>query len=302
MIRYSPTEGNNMIRRLGARLVDAGCHLFGRANVVRASRFILNRARLDVPNSMATNGEAQLLDLLLSTFWRRGGVVVFDVGANVGAWSVMLLRQAAERSPFLDGIQVHAFEPTASTFEQLRKNLASSQANLNQVALSDTHGIGELNVDGPGAGTNSLSRPPHSKGPAATEVVSVSTVDDYCKTHDISDISLIKIDAEGHDFYVLSGARGMLNDGRIDVIQFEYNSRWIDTRSYLRDVFDLLEPLGYRLGKVTPRGIEEYTKWDPELESFIEGNYVAWRPGDVPLPTFAWWKARIKIKSSRGPV
>jgi hypothetical protein len=32
--------------------------------------------------------------------------------------------------------------------------------------------------------------------------------------------------------------------------------------------------LGYRVGKVTPRGIEFYEAWHPELESFKEGNYV----------------------------
>jgi hypothetical protein len=40
----------------------------------------------------------------------------------------------------------------------------------------------------------------------------------------------------------------------------------------------VLAPLGYSLGKLTPRGVEFYPGWDAELETFVEGNYVACVP------------------------
>ena len=43
-------------------------------------------------------------------------------------------------------------------------------------------------------------------------------------------------------------------------------------------MFELVQPIGYKLGKVTPKGIEFYEAWDPELETYREGNYVACRP------------------------
>jgi hypothetical protein len=64
------------------------------------------------------------------------------------------------------------------------------------------------------------------------------------------------------------------------------------SRSFLCDAFDLLRPLGYCLGKLTPLGVEFYPAWDPDLETFVEGNYVACSPEIVGrLPSVTWWKS-----------
>jgi hypothetical protein len=42
---------------------------------------------------------------------------------------------------------------------------------------------------------------------------------------------------------------------------------------------------GYRTGKLTSRGVEFYPGWDPDLETVVEGNYVACTPtaaGNLP--------------------
>ena len=76
----------------------------------------------------------------------------------------------------------------------------------------------------------------------------------------------------------------------IDLIQFEYSFRWINARHFLKDAFDFLIPLGYQIGKVTPQGIEFYEEWQPELESFKEGNYLACRGGLWDsFPKVRWW-------------
>jgi hypothetical protein len=84
----------------------------------------------------------------------------------------------------------------------------------------------------------------------------------------------------------------MLKRQAIGVLQFEYNHRWIGGRWFLRDAFDLLLPLGYALGKITPRGIEFYDRWHYELETFREANYLACTPSHVPtFPSIGWWNA-----------
>ncbi len=45
-------------RRLAATATDAACCAIGRRAVIRASRYVLLRARLDYPNNMKVNGEA----------------------------------------------------------------------------------------------------------------------------------------------------------------------------------------------------------------------------------------------------
>ena len=65
-----------------------------------------------------------------------------------------------------------------------------------------------------------------------------------------------------------------------------------DQRAFLRDAFDHLTGLGYGVGKLTPKGVEFYPGWEPELETFVEGNYVACSPAAAhSLPAVRWWKA-----------
>lgn len=114
--------------------------------------------------------------------------------------------------------------------------------------------------------------------PGESEAVNAMVLDDYCKSNDIDHITLLKCDAEGHDLAVLRGGHDLLKRNAISLIQFEYNGRWVDSRSFPADAFTLLAGSGYDLGKVTPDGIEFYDHWDLELESFREANYLACLP------------------------
>jgi hypothetical protein len=126
----------------------------------------------------------------------------------------------------------------------------------------------------------------------AQENVVTTTLDSYAEQSGVARFALVKIDAEGHDLAVLRGARTLLAEHRIAVAQFEYNHRWILGRFYLRDAFEFLLALGYRVGKVTPRGVEFYPGWDADLETFVEGNYLACTPeAAAELPSVTWWKS-----------
>lgn len=257
--------------------------LMGRRNLVRLARSLTMASRLDVANQMESNGERLVQRIVLQHCAKP--FTVFDVGANAGAWSASLLR-AAEGT---DG-QVHAFEPASATFARLSQNLSSAagRARLLQQALSSQKGTAQFFIAGEGLGINSLHARPGS--PQKQETVTLNTVDDYCKESAIQRVHLMKIDAEGHDFSVLEGAQGMLSARAIDVVQFEYNQRWIDSRHFLKDVFDLLLPLGYLVGKVTPKGIEFYPEYHFELESFREGNYLLCLPEwKDRFPQVKWW-------------
>ncbi len=141
---------------------------------------------------------------------------------------------------------------------------------------------------GAGLGTNSLHA--GAAGAESIESVTLNTVDDYCREQGIGRVDLMKIDAEGHDLAVMTGARRMLQQRAIGAMQYEYNQRWIESRHFLKDVFDLLAPLGYKIGKVTARGIEFYPNWHFELESFREANYLACTDETARIfPTVKWW-------------
>jgi FkbM family methyltransferase len=275
-------------RRAAATATDAACHALGRQAVVRAARFVLFRARLDYPNDMAVNGEPALQCWALQVAPRGGELHVADVGANVGSWARLMLAAASVQGRAGD-LRLHAFEPDDGAYAQLARELEGTSASLSQVAVSDHEGTSAFHVAAPAAGTNSLHPAPGGTTTAST--VSTTTLDSYAARRGIDGFALVKIDTEGHDLAVLRGAGNLLAGHRIALVQFEYNHRWVFARAFLRDAFDLLSGFGYRIGKLTPRGIEFYPGWHPELETFVEGNYVACAPLVAErVPAVRWWK------------
>jgi FkbM family methyltransferase len=281
------------LRRVGGVATDVACLTLGRRQVVRAARFALRRATLDVPNNMNTNGEKLLQRWIFDLLPNGRKVHVLDVGANVGEWSASMLA-AAQRVGRLDDLDLHAFEPASDTFACLSERLNDMGASLNHVAVSDTTGSSLLHIMGPTAGTNSLHAAPVMCEAVSTESVSTVTLADYVARSGLPNIGLLKIDTEGHDLAVLRSGRILFADHRVSVTQFEYNWRWIKARSFLSDAFDLLCDAGYRIGKLTPRGVEFYPGWDPDLETFVEGNYVAATPEcATKIPAVSWWKRPV---------
>jgi FkbM family methyltransferase len=280
-----------VLRQAAAAVTDLACLAVGRKTIVRSARFIYRRACLDVPNDMKTNGELDLQRNILVSSPPGHAIRVFDVGANVGQWSAAFLTEA-QRLGRLQDLDLHAFEPSSYTFARLSESLRGFPTSLVRAALCERPGYATLHVATPGAGRNSLHAPLAASAGIATEQVHTTTVDLYAAGLGIDQIALVKIDTEGHDLAVLRGAYEMLAEQRIAVTQFEYNSRWVEARSFLRDAFEFLLPMGYRVGKLTPRGVEFYTQWAADLETFVEGNYVACTPeASRKLPTIAWRKS-----------
>ena len=266
--------------------MDTLCGVLGRRRVVRAARFALHRSRRDLPNDMRTNGELALQRWVLAAVPPGRPVTVLDVGAHTGRWSRALLELARDTG---HRPSLHAFEPASDSHRRLLAELPAV-ARVNRLAVSDRPGEVMLHLAGPHAGRNSLHRLPGPAG-AAPERVLATTLDEYAERERIEQIQLLKVDAEGHDLPVLRGARRLLGGGAVAVAQFEYNHRWVHSRHFLKDAFDLAGPLGYRIGKLTRRGVEWYPAWDPELETFVEGNYLAARPDLAGrLPAVRWWK------------
>jgi FkbM family methyltransferase len=279
------------LRKTAATATDVACRVVSRRQVVRASRFVLLRARLDIRNDRDSNGEASLQRWMLNLSPSGRKIHVVDVGANVGQWAGSMLA-TARRTGRLADLDLHSFEPSSYTFARLSEALDGQRVTLNLAALGDRPGRSTLHVIAPGAATNSLHKPPDAPDDSTTEEVVMRTLDEYADSAQLDHIMLVKIDAEGHDLAVLRGARQLLAKQRISVAQFEYNHRWVYARTFLRDAFDLLGPLGYQLGKLTPQGVEFYPRWDTDLETFVEGNYLACTPEiAAKLPSVSWWKS-----------
>ncbi|MCX6605200.1 MAG: FkbM family methyltransferase [Acidobacteria bacterium] len=133
------------------------------------------------------------------------GMVVVDIGAHIGIYTLFALRQLSGHG------RVYSFEPTPKTFALLRDNvqvngfLESGVARLDHRAISDQAGTANFTAYPANSGHNSLFG-----GAAPGEALSVETVTLDAALADEPRIDVIKIDAEGSEPFVLRGMTGIL--------------------------------------------------------------------------------------------
>lgn len=210
----------------------------------------------------AEHGEIWLQDRLTNRL-----KTIFDVGANIGEWA----RMARKRNP---QATIHMFEIASDTFCQLLSNI-----DIDSLTIPNGFGLGNETqfIEMQYAANNPELTTQFKRlilNDAVIRTGLVVTGDDYVKSRNIDYIDFLKIDVEGAEGNVLQGFEQTLQQRRIGIIQFEYSYHAILSRWLLVDSYDLLTPLGYRLGKLTPNGIEfhAYTYW---YEKFPGCDYVA---------------------------
>ncbi|MDR6161089.1 MULTISPECIES: FkbM family methyltransferase [Pseudomonas fluorescens group] len=143
--------------------------------------------------------------LLIQRLVKPGDVYV-DIGANIGLHSI-----AAGRAMEGQG-KIFAFEPFTPTRELLEKNLwlngLSAMSEVSQFALSDHAGGEKLHL-GATSGHHSLYELDNPSFVATTTVdITTITLDDALPKG--QPVNLLKIDAEGAEIDIISGARNLL--------------------------------------------------------------------------------------------
>lgn len=228
--------------------------------------------------SIEHNGEAFALRSMLKSTSTIDPLVVFDIGANQGEWTENLLRGLPTERLGQDRLAVHAFEPVPGTAELFRDRIAGlpgqEAVSLHNCAVSDAEGRATIGVYAVGAGTNSLHFDQDIRPTQTTIEVDLTSLDKFCEMQKIDHIHFVKCDTEGHDAKVIRGAQKTIQSGRIDVLQFEYNHRWVLGRAFLKDIFDLIEGLPYSLARVDETHLTVFDGWHQELDRFFQSNYI----------------------------
>jgi FkbM family methyltransferase len=248
--------------------------LLTRQWIWRVGRKLYERARKDERSLTLTDGELRLQRLIIDGARAESKMIIFDVGARIGDWSKAFIDRASAQSRDLE---LHAFEPVPDSRSLLESALArqveSGRVRVNGVALSNESRTAQIHVPHFTGGTSTLHPDPSVKYQEVLDV-QTSTLDRYCSENSIDRIDMIKIDTEGNDLRVIQGAIEILRRGNVGVMQFEYTFRWIYSRSFLKDVFDLVRGTPYWVAKICSTGLEIYVEWHPELERFFETNYA----------------------------
>lgn len=148
-----------------------------------------------MPESRIASGEVGLLQRYLAKADQ-----FIDVGANCGFYTLIACKA---------GVPVICFEPNAENYNFILKNLYHNKftAEAFQIALSNKPAVLELFGGGEGA-----SLVPNWGGMHNTysQLVSVNTLDHLLSARFDKTCLFIKIDAEGHEFEILTGATKLL--------------------------------------------------------------------------------------------
>lgn len=155
-----------------------------------------------IGRAIATTGVYELG--VSEAIWRllKPGDVAFDVGANIGYMTLLMKRR---------GARVIAFEPHPAAFQALCANVSGTELELRNEAVTDHDG--EAMLSAPIVGNNGTA----SLEGAGTIRCDAVTLDSVIA----SEVALLKVDVEGHEYAVFSGARLSLEAKRIRNIVFE---------------------------------------------------------------------------------
>lgn len=215
-------------------------------------------------------------EFLFMKRYLKAGMCIFDVGANVGEFSLMMLNN-------YNNIELHCFEPVFETFNVLRARLKDppkeSKVVLSNKGLSNKEEKIEINIYANLAGTNSLYERVGLSilEKQASEFI---TIDSYIKRNNIDVVDFIKVDVEGHEVKVIEGAQNTIANDKIKCIMFEYGKTFYDANAKLEEVFNYLSN-SFNIYRLTPWGKIKIKKFSVKLENYQYSNYVCLNKRDI---------------------
>lgn len=174
----------------------------------------------------------------------KPGDVVYDIGANVGPYTVIAANYVRP-----SGV-VYAFEPHASNFRSLLENVSANRlgdvVRVLSCALNDKEGFFDFNYYMATAGSSMSqlgdSRDDHDKAfrPVFTECKYATTIDKLVRDGVIKPANLIKIDVDGNELLILEGMRTLIKNTPPRAILIEMNAR------YKNEVYEYMRSYGFQ--------------------------------------------------------
>jgi FkbM family methyltransferase len=185
----------------------------------------------------------------------EAGSVLFDIGANVGAYSLVAWAKSGGST------KVYAFEPGVTTFPQLCRNIVLNRATdsivpLN-IALSSRHELQAFKYNSllAGAGEHLGLEENSSTSNRGAEVafsqpVVTYSLDDVIRLFELPAPHHIKIDVDGHEYGILQGATRVLESGALRTMQIEIG----EADPFAAQIKSLLAVKGFRIKRVSRHG------------------------------------------------
>lgn len=197
--------------------------------------------------------------------------IVIDVGGNIGEYSQELIKQ-------FEINKLYIFEPSKISYENLSKRFKdSSNIKTINLGLSDKNTRESFYANYEGSPISSVYKRKldhFNIDIKETEEIELIKFNKFWQ-RDLGKeiIDLIKIDVEGHEFFVLKGLEDSL--GSIKVIQFEFGGTMIDSRTFFQDFYYFFTKNNFEIYRLKPIGLQKLVVYKETDENFTYSNFIA---------------------------
>ena len=210
--------------------------------------------------------EKEEMDFIVSTLNKDD--IFLDIGCNIGLFSLLASKIVGDKG------KVICFEPSPVTYDRLLENVSLNHfknIDCRNIGLSNnndelTFYISENGYDA----WNSFAPSGDDKLGKAIKV-QASTLDDELENIDKSKISLVKIDVEGWEKFVLNGAHNFFNDySPIVVVEFTEENTF-NAGYPVQEIYEIMQTWGYKWHRIVNGNLVE----DPKKMRYPYVNLVA---------------------------
>ena len=218
------------------------------------------------PNWVLNHGPYEPVERAALEAIAETSTVIFDVGANVGWYTLALARRVAG-SRGASG-RVYAFEPVPSTYATLQANVAlnnlADTVRLSDTGLSDISGEVAFFVPTQTGSVAASQRQLFDREANTKITARVARLDDVVRQLDLRRLDLIKCDIEGGELLMLRGGMDTIRRWH-PVLFLELLRKWSRAYGYHPDeVIQLLGNEGYRCWGIAGSGLEPVERMTDE--------------------------------------
>ena len=229
-LRNTPVLGS-LIHRVSHRLLPADQKVWKRIEVGPAKGLWLELNPRTGQNDLRGDAEAEIKSIVAKRL--RGGMVFYDLGANIGVFTLLAARLVGPNG------KVFSFEPDAWVASRLRKNVARNGFEnvcvIEAGVWSKSGAVNFLPADSAISADHAIGTFVAGENGAAGTPRECVALDDFIATAAPPD--LIKCDVEGAEMEALAGGDKLLRTHRPWVIcelHSEANEKTV--RSYFRNI------------------------------------------------------------------
>ncbi len=181
-------------------------------SLVEESKMIAKKGMTGITGNIYL-GLADFEDMMFVLHVLRPGDIFYDIGANVGAYSILASVNAKAKTI--------SIEPIPATFSILTQNVYINNAENKITVLN----IGLADITGSLIFTTDADTVNHVKSESENQVncerVEVSTLDEVTAKYEIPEV--LKLDVEGFEYQVLNGGLKTLSNQKLKAIIIELN-------------------------------------------------------------------------------